>query len=224
MGMLRIAIDGPAAAGKSTVGQMLARDIGSLYVDTGAMYRALAWLALRDGIDVVDEARISALAGAAAFVFPDLDAGASVNPITVIDGWDATEGLRTKAVDAVVSVVAAYPGVRRALVQRQRELAGTRSVVMVGRDIGTVVLPDADLKVYLTASAAERARRRVEENLARGETSDYAAILAAIQERDRVDSERQASPLRPALDAFILDTTGLAVPQVVAKIVERLRR
>jgi cytidylate kinase len=220
--MRRIAIDGPAAAGKSTVGQALAQRLGSLYVDTGAMYRAVTWLALQVGVDVTDEPGVAALAEAAEFAFPALEEGTSVNPRTMIDGRDATEGLRTPAVDAAVSIVAAYPRVRRALVARQRELGGARSVVMVGRDIGTVVLPDADLKVYLTASAAERARRRVEEKLAGGEAADFAAILAAIQERDRLDSERQDSPLRPADDAYLLDTTGLPIASVVEKIMERL--
>jgi len=221
--MLRIAVDGPAAAGKSTVGQALAHRLGSLYLDTGAMYRALTWLAQQSGVPIGDEAAVTALAEGAEFSFPHLDEGEQVNPPIVINGREATAGVRAPAVDAQVSIVAAYPGVRRALVRRQRDLAGQRAVVMVGRDIGTVVLPDADLKIYLTASADERARRRGEEMQARGEQGEYETILAAIEARDRLDSQRVASPLRPAEDAYELDTTGLSIEQVVETVLRRLR-
>jgi cytidylate kinase len=220
--MVRIAIDGPAAAGKSTVGQAVAHKLGWLYLDTGAMYRAVTWLVLEQHLDPADEAAVTALARNAEFQFPALEAGDAVNPAILINGCDATAMLRTPPVDARVSVVAAYPGVRRALVTYQRALAREHSVVMVGRDIGTVVLPDADLKVYLTATAAERARRRVEEKRAQGEPVDYNTVLAAIEARDRIDSERADSPLRPAADAYLLDTTGLAIDNVVQRIIARL--
>ena len=222
--LLRIAIDGPAAAGKSTIGRLLAERLDILYLDTGTMYRALTWLVQVSGIAVGDEQAVTTLAETARFAYPEGSTPEQVNPPTVINDRDATAAMRTPEVDALVSIVAAYPGVRRALVRRQRALAGKRSIVMVGRDIGTVVLPDADMKVYLTAAASERARRRVEEKRAAGEEADYEAILRAIEQRDRLDSEREASPLRPAADAVMVDTTGLTVPEVVARIVEHLRR
>lgn len=219
---MQIAIDGPAAAGKSTVGQAVAHRLGWLYLDTGTMYRAVTWLVLQHHQDAGAEDAVTALAQSAEFQFPALEAGDAVNPSTVINGLDVTSAMRTPPVDALVSVVAAYPGVRRALVAHQRALALERSVVMVGRDIGTIVLPHADLKVYLTATAAERARRRAEEKRALGESANYDAILQAIEARDRLDTERADSPLRPAADAYLLDTTGLPIYNVVQRIVDRL--
>ncbi len=146
-GATTIAVDGPAASGKSTIARAVAQRLNLLYLDTGAMYRAVTWLALRAGIDPADEAAASALAAGATFAFPDRGAAAHVNPPIVINGVDATDGVRDPAVDAAVSVVAAYPGVRAALVREQQKIARARGVVMVGRDIGTVVLPDAPLKI-----------------------------------------------------------------------------
>ncbi len=220
---LVIAIDGPAASGKSTIGRALAQELGLLYLDTGAMYRAVTWLVLRQGIDPTDEAAVTALARAATFAFPDLGGAEQVNPPIYINGLDATAGVREPAVDANVSAVASYAGVREALVREQRAIAGRRGVVMVGRDIGTVVLPAADLKIYLVASAAERARRRYEERVALGRAADYEEIEQGMQRRDALDSERAHSPLRPAADAVLLDTTGLSIEQVIARALALVR-
>jgi cytidylate kinase len=216
-GRLVIAIDGPAASGKSTIGRALAHDLSLLYLDTGTMYRAVTWLALQTGVDPADERAVTALAQAAQFGFPSLGSADLVNPPITIDGRDATAGMREPAVDGAVSVVASYPGVREALVREQQSIARARGVVMVGRDIGTVVLPDADLKIFLEASAEERARRRYEERVALGKPSDYEEIRRAMERRDRIDAERAHSPLRPAEDAVILDTTGLSIAAVVQR-------
>lgn len=181
------------------------------------MYRAVTWLALRRGVDPADESTVTALARAAAFAFPDLESTDRVNPPIHIDGLDATQGIREPTVDANVSAVSSYPGVREALVREQRAIAGRHGVVMVGRDIGTVVLPAADLKVYLVAGAQERARRRYEERVAAGRQADYEEIRQAMERRDRLDAERAHSPLRPAGDAVVLDTTGLSIEQVVER-------
>lgn len=225
-GPLAIAIDGPAASGKSTIGHALARDLGLLYLDTGAMYRAVTWLALQRGVDPSDEASVTRLAEQATFAFPALDeTGADrVNPPVIIDGVDATAGIREPAVDRTVSAVSAYSGVRAALVRHQRRIARERGVVMVGRDIGTVVLPDARLKIFLVADAAERAHRRYEERAALGKEANFDAIREDMARRDRLDSERAHSPLRPADDAVRLDTTGLDIPEVVARALDLARR
>lgn len=220
---LAIAIDGPAASGKSTIGRALAHDLHLLYLDTGTMYRAVTWLALPSGVDPADEAGITALARSATFDFPGLESTALVNPPIRINGRDATAGIREPAVDAAVSIVSSYPGVREALVREQRALARARGVVMVGRDIGTVVLPHADLKIFLEASAAERARRRFEERRALGKPANEDEIRRAMERRDRLDAERAHSPLRPASDAVILDTTGLASAAVIERALELAR-
>jgi len=222
-GVTTIAVDGPAASGKSTIARAVAQRLNLLYLDTGAMYRAVTWLALREGIDPADEAAVSALAAGATFDFPDRGAAAHVNPPIIVDGVDATDGVRDPAVDAVVSVVAAYRGVRAALVREQQKIARARGVVMVGRDIGTVVLPDAPLKVYLVADAAARARRRYDERVARGERADYDELYQAMVRRDHLDSARAHSPLRPAPDAIEVDTTGLTIPEVVDRVLALAR-
>ncbi len=220
---LTIAIDGPAAAGKSTIGRAIAEALDLLYLDTGTMYRAVAWLALRRGIDPRDEAAVTALAANAAFTFPTLGRADRVNPPIVIDGLDATDGIREPSVDASVSVVASYAGVRAALVREQQAIARERGVVMVGRDIGTVVLPRASLKIYLVASAEERARRRFEERKALDEDADYEEIYRAMVRRDQLDAERAHSPLRPADDAVLLDSTGLSIQEVVERAIALAR-
>ncbi len=222
-GPLTIAIDGPAASGKSTIGRALARALGLLYLDTGTMYRAVTWLAQRRGIDLGAEAAVTALAEQAVFAFPGLGASEHVNPPIAIDGLDATAGIREPVVDAGVSLVSSYAGVRAALVREQQALARARGVVMVGRDIGTVVLPEAPLKIYLIAGAQERARRRYEERVALGKAADYDEIYAAMERRDRLDAERAHSPLHPAADAVLLDTTGLPIEAVVARALELAR-
>lgn len=220
---LTIAVDGPAASGKSTIARLVARDLGLLYLDTGTMYRAVTWLALRRGLDLADERAVTALAAAATFSFPSLGGTEQVNPPIVVDGLDATDGIREPPVDAGVSIVASYAGVRAALVRQQQSIARAHGVVMVGRDIGTVVLPGADLKVYLLASAEERARRRYAERVAQGQPADYEQIRQAMEQRDRLDAGRVHSPLRPADDAVLLDTTGLSIDEVAARVLALAR-
>jgi len=216
-----IAIDGPAASGKSTIGELLARRLGYLYFDTGVMYRAVTWAALDRGISIEDEAAVTALAEELRIdvVPPTGDDGRQYTVLA--DGVDVTWEIRSPAVNANVSPVSAYPGVRREMVRQQRRVAECGRVVMVGRDIGTVVLPDADLKVYLDASVEERARRRWKEERARGEDSEYETVLASMRRRDEIDGNREASPLRTAEDAVVLDTTDLDIEGVMAA-VERL--
>jgi cytidylate kinase len=221
-----IAIDGPAASGKSTIGELLAQRLGYLYFDTGVMYRAVTWAALDRGISIEDEAEVAALAGELHIdVAPStVDDGRQYTVLA--DGVDITWEIRTPAVNGNVSQVSAYPDVRHEMVCQQRRVAQCGRVVMVGRDIGTVVLPDADLKIYLDASVEERARRRWEEERARGKNSDYEAVLTSMRRRDEIDSSREASPLRAAEDAVVLDTTSLDIDGVmveVARLVEERR-
>jgi len=213
-----IAIDGPAASGKSTVGELLARRLGYLYFDTGVMYRAVTWAALDRGIPIEDEAAVVALAGKLHIDVSPPTADDGRQYTVLADGVDITWEIRTPAVNADVSPVSAYPGVRREMVRQQRRVAQGGRVVMVGRDIGTVVLPDADLKIYLDASVEERARRRWEEERARDENSDYDAVLASMRRRDQIDSSREASPLRAAGDAVVLDTTALDIEGVMVEV------
>ncbi len=211
-----ITIDGPAGSGKSTLAKALADSLGYLYFDTGIMYRAVTWLALQSGLAMEDGVAITRLAE---------DIPIDVHPPSKKDGrsydvWIGTEDItweiRRPEVDANVSVVSAYPGVRRALSSQQRRIGLRGRVVMVGRDIGTVVLPEADLKIYLDASVEERARRRYKEVIARGEQADYGSILEAMKMRDQIDSTREISPLRPAADAVILNSDALSLSQVIA--------
>jgi cytidylate kinase len=219
-----IAIDGPAASGKSTLGFRLAESLGYLYFDTGLMYRAVTWLALQRGIDLRDEAAVTRLAE---------DVPIEVSPASfedgrscdiVVDGQDITWDIRKPEVDANVSVVAAYPGVRSALTLQQRRIGLRGRVVMVGRDIGTVVLPDADVKIYLDASAGERARRRYEETLQRGGNANFDEILTKVNERDRIDSTRDVAPLKPAEDAVLIDSDKLNADQVFQKALSLCKR
>lgn len=215
-----IAIDGPAASGKTTVGRMLAEALGYLLLDTGSMYRAVTLAALRDGIAVDDEATIVALSHRIDIVIESSESGLNDGRLytVMLDGTDVTWDLRTADVDAHVSRVSAYAGVREELVRRQREMAATGNVVMVGRDIGTVVVPDAPLKLYVTASPEERARRRWLERRKRGSKETYEAILADVRRRDGIDSSRAHSPLKAADDAIIIDTTDQSPESVVERI------
>jgi len=215
-----IAIDGPAASGKSTLGQKLAEDLGFLYFDTGVMYRAVTWAALYRDISVHDEIAITTLAESLAIDVrpPSIDDGRGYD--VWMDGEDVTWHIRRPEVEANVSEVSAYAGVRRALTIQQRTIGMRGRVVMVGRDIGTVVMPEAALKIYLDASADERARRRYLELRARGEQADRESILQAMLDRDRIDSTRDLSPLRPADDAVVLVTDGFSVDQVLEKVKE----
>jgi len=215
-----IALDGPAASGKSTLGKKLADSLGYLFFDTGIMYRAVTWIALQHDMDLKDEAAITSLAENAQIDIrpPSQDDGRACD--VIIQDKDVTWEMRRGDVDANVSVVSAYAGVRKALSDHQRRIGKRGKVVMVGRDIGTVVLPDADIKIYLDASAEERARRRYDELIARGEQADYDQILKKVIERDRIDSTRAVAPLRPADDAIQIDSDELDAEQVFAQVLE----
>lgn len=218
-----IAIDGPAASGKSTVGLRLARHFGSLFLDTGSMYRALTLAALRQGLSLDDEAAIDQLAHDLDLaILPAGDHDDGRHYTVLLDGRDVTWDIRLPEVDAAVSQISSYPGVRQEMVRRQREYAQRGDVVMVGRDIGTVVVPDAPLKLYITASAGERARRRWVDRQQQGHPDDYQAILADVERRDAIDSSREHSPLRAAEDAIEVDTTGRDVEDVVAELIDRI--
>jgi cytidylate kinase len=215
-----IAIDGPAASGKSTLGRNLADRLGYMFFDTGVMYRAITWLALNRDMNLRDETGITRLAEAAQIDIrpPSKNDGRACD--VLIEGRDITWETRDSEVDANVSLVSTYPGVRRSLSAQQRKIGLRGKIVMVGRDIGTVVLPEADLKVYLDASAEERAKRRYNELIQRGEAADYNEILSKVIERDRIDSTRAVAPLRPAEDAVILDSNRLSADEVFARMLE----
>jgi len=219
-----IAIDGPAAAGKSTIGELLALELDYLYFDTGVMYRAVTWAAMERGIAIEDEAAISSLAQELRIdvLQPTVQDGRQYT--VCVDGEDVTWDLRRPEVDYGVSPVSAYPAVRAALTAQQRRIGLQGRVVMVGRDIGTVVLPEAPLKIYLDATVEARARRRYLENRQRGQKARYADILRAMRRRDQIDSQRDAAPLRPAADAVIIDTTGLPIEQVMAQVHELIQK
>lgn len=206
-----IAIDGPAASGKSTIGYHLAQHLSYLYLDTGVLYRAVTWAALARQIPIEDEQAVTELAETL-----EINVSAPIQSdgrqYTVhVEGTDITWAIRTPEVDRAVSPVAAYPGVRAALTQQMRQIAARGHVVMVGRDIGTVVIPDADLKLYVIASAEERAHRRYLDMQQQGKTISYDEVLAVIQRRDQIDSNREAAPLQAADDAVLLDTTQLDI-------------
>jgi CMP/dCMP kinase len=213
-----IAIDGPAASGKSTIGLRLASALDYLFFDTGVMYRAVTWLALERGVDVRDEARVTSLAEEAQIDIAPASKVDGRSCDVFVDSRDVTWETRSRKVDANVSIVAAYAGVRKALSQQQRRIGQRGRIVMVGRDIGTVVLPEADLKIYLDATAEERARRRYEEIVARGGSPEYEAILRRVVERDRIDSTRDVAPLKVAEDAVVLDSDQLNADEVFEQI------
>lgn len=220
MKAITIAIDGPAASGKSTVGALVAQRLGYLYFDTGVMYRAVTWVALDRGIPIEDEAAITDLAARLRIeVLPPTVADGRQYTV-LADGVDVTWGIREAAVNQGVSPVSAYAGVRTAMVAQQRRIGAAGGVVMVGRDIGTVVLPEAEVKVYLDATPEERARRRWREMQARGDATAYETVLADLRRRDAIDSQRAIAPLRAAENAVYLDSTALSVEQVVARILE----
>jgi cytidylate kinase len=217
-----IAIDGPAASGKSTLAKRLAELLGYLYFDTGVLYRAITWAAMEKGIDVEQEAEVTQLAEQLHIdVRPPSQADGRSFDVW-IDDQDITWVIRHPQVDAKVSIVSAYPGVRKALIEQQRRIGLRGEVVMVGRDIGTVVLPEADLKIYLDASVKERARRRYLELKERGISPELEEIERSMQKRDRIDSTRQVAPLCPAKDAWILDSDDLDIEQVLVRALERV--
>jgi cytidylate kinase len=212
-----IAVDGPAGTGKSSVSRGLARALGARYLDTGSMYRIVTLAVLRAGVDVDDGAKVGAFAAG-------VDMAVGFDPeedLSYLAGEDVSAEIRGDAVTKAVSAVSAVPAVRTLLVQRQRELAaGSGSVVVEGRDIGTVVLRDADFKIFLTASAEERARRRNDQNVANGLGDDYEGVLADVRRRDHLDSTRAVSPLRAADDAMIVDSSDMSESEVVAHLLD----
>jgi len=210
-----VAIDGPVAVGKSTIGSLLAQRLGYFFVDTGVMYQALTWKALKIGIDLKDEEKLSQLAANTKIEFAGKQ---SLN--VFVDGEDISDKVHSPEVEESVSLLSRVLEVRRAIVKEQRRLAQGGGVVMAGRDIGTVVLPDAKLKIFLTASPEMRAQRRYIELLNEGEKADYKAILNELVRRDEMDSQRAVSPLKPATDTKIIDTGDLAPEQVVQKILD----
>ena len=214
-----IAIDGPVAAGKTAVGRQLSEHLRYRFLDTGIMYRALTWLALDLGIHVEDQESLVRLASRAVIRLIDQEEGT-----VLIDGRKVSTELREPQVDRTVSLVAKVDGVRSAMVEQQRQIAKNGRIVVVGRDVGTVVLPDADLKLFLVASVHERARRRYLELERQGHVVDYDEVRRDLEARDELDTQRSNSPLRPAPDAHLMDTDGIDAEEVTNKVLELMGR
>jgi len=213
---ISIAIDGPAAAGKSTVAKLIAQKLSYLYIDTGAMYRALTWKALKENVNPEDGKRLAEL-------LMDTNIQLVKDGLTqrvFVDDIEVTEDIRFPEVTKNVSAVSKHKKVREEMVRRQQQLAKEGGVVMDGRDIGTHVLPDAEVKIFLLASVEERAKRRYEENMKKGIPTDLETLIKEIEKRDKLDSEREVAPLKKAEDAVEIDTTSLSIPEVVDKIME----
>ena len=213
---LNIAVDGPAGAGKSTIAKLVAKKQNLIYVDTGAMYRAMALLMIRNGVDLTDTDRIISLAETADISI----AYENGEQVVLLNGENVNGYLRTEAVGNAASAVSTIGAVRKKLVQLQQQLAAKSDCIMDGRDIGTCVLPDASCKIYLTASSAVRAKRRFEELAAKGEKCEYDKILADIEERDYRDMHREISPLKQAPDAILVDSSDMTIEEVVDRIIE----
>ena len=216
-----IAIDGPVASGKTAVGRLLARRLGYRFLDTGAMYRAVTWAAMEAGVDLGNAEVLTDLAQERVMEVVFDDEG---EVRVLLDKRDVTPYLRRQEVEEGVSQVAKVPGVRDVLVAHQRRIAQGERLVMAGRDIGTVVLPEAPVKVFLTASVEERARRRYQELQSMGKVMEYRQVLEDTEQRDRLDSERQVAPLRAAEDASVMATDGLSVEQAVERIMALVER
>jgi cytidylate kinase len=205
-----IAIDGPSGAGKGTVAKAVAASLGFRHVDSGAMYRAVGWKALREGVPLEDETAVARLAEHSTIIV--------TSELVTIDGADVTREIRTPAIDRAAASVARLPAVRAVLVRQQRQLGDAGRIVMEGRDIGTVVFPKADVKIYLDAAPEERARRRASDPAHSGGPAAVSDVATLLTERDRIDRTRAASPLYAASDAIVVDTTGLSIEEVVARV------
>ncbi|SEH81734.1 cytidylate kinase [Halobacillus karajensis] len=216
MNTMTIAIDGPAAAGKSTVAKKVAEKLSFIYVDTGAMYRALTWKALKEGISLEDEQSLVTLLGSSDLNLVQSEQGQRV----ILDHQDVSEEIRTAEVTNQVSIVAKHKEVREEMVQRQQQLVKDKGVVMDGRDIGTHVLPNAEVKIFMIASVEERAQRRHKENMEKGFPSDLHQLMEEIRKRDEIDSNRATAPLVKAEDAIEVDTTSMGINEVVDRILE----
>lgn len=217
--MINIAIDGPAGAGKSTVAKAVAKELGIIYLDTGAMYRATAYTAIKNGIDVSDGVGVSEMLKTLTMDVVYEDGAQQI----IVNGFNTTPYLREHYMSKAASDISALPCVRYKLVDIQRELAKTYDLVLDGRDIGTFVLPDANCKIFLIASAEERAKRRVAENKLKGQESDFDTVLKDIKQRDYNDSHREVAPLKKADDAVELDTTTMTIPEVVEAVINLVK-
>ena len=218
-----IAIDGPAGSGKSTVAKLIAKELGFMYLDTGAMYRAITYKALRSGVSVDDASACAKISAEEPITFAT-EPGQALPTAVYISGEDITKEIRTAEVDANVSVCCAHPAVRELLVEQQRRIGANQNIVAEGRDVGTTVFPNAEVKFFLTASVDARAQRRTEQNIARGNgNTNFEEIKASIIARDEYDSNREVSPLRPAEDAIYYDTTDATIDEVVSRIVSCAR-
>ena len=215
---IRVAIDGPAGAGKSTVSREVARQLGFVYLDSGAMYRAVAYAALLTGIALDDANALTTIANEIQIAFDQ-----AVPPTVFLNGSDVTSDIRTPEIGTAASMVSQVPGVRVAMVRQQQSLGSVESIVMEGRDIGTVVFPDAEIKIYLTATVSERAKRRAGELSAAGQVVNLADIECQITERDYRDMHRDDSPLRVATGAWELNTDGISIDDVIAMILSHVR-
>ena len=217
--IMNVAIDGPAGAGKSTIARRAAKELGYIYVDTGAMYRGMAYHMLKKGIDLLDEAAVSAEAEKLS-VSISYEKGEQA---VLVNDENVTPFIRTPEVSAAASTVSAYPKVRAALLNLQKDLAKKQSVLMDGRDIGTVVLPQADVKIFLTASAEIRGKRRYDELISKGQTADLNQIIEDVKKRDEQDMNRAIAPLRQAEDAVLVDSSEMSIDQVTERIVRLVK-
>lgn len=208
-----VAIDGPAAAGKSTISKLVAKKLGYTYIDTGAMYRAVTYYVMKKGVDPKDEAASCAL-------MPEIKIELKSDGTVLCSGEDVTRVIREPSVSGNVSYIASYKDIRLALVDQQRAMSNKVSVVMDGRDIGTYVLPHADVKIFMVASVEERAKRRYKENMEKGIACTFEEIVADVEKRDHIDSTRAFAPLKPAEDSIRLDTTPLTIDEVVAEVLK----
>jgi CMP/dCMP kinase len=209
---INIAIDGPSASGKSTIAKRLAKELGYIHIDTGAMYRCVAYLAIKSGIDLSDEKSLGEMAAS-------MDIRLSTDGRVFLEQEDVTEAIRQEEISVGASKISIYANVRKAMVERQQKMVATKGFIVDGRDIGTVVLPDAEIKIFQTASVASRALRRFTENQSKGVQSDFELLKKEIEQRDYQDTHRKESPLKKANDAIEVDTSEMTVEEVVNKII-----